>query len=242
MIPFEKSMRYDAISEDSVRTMVDIFYAYVREDALLAPIFEAAIGTTAEAWAPHLEVLYNFWASVMLNTSRYQGSPLQKHKALPTFPPSLFSRWLALFAKAAIETHSPTAATVFIRKAVNIADNMKRGLYGASAASDAPPMPCLPETARAYRKTTPFSAENTPAALLQAHRTGADIWGKIVLTSGSLLYTIDGRTAYILTPETGGVIEPGVLHFVTPLDDAVFYVEFYREEEPSSSPARVPEG
>jgi len=51
------------MSEDGIRHLVDAFYAKVRVDPELAPIFERAI---LGNWDSHLATMYDFWSSVML--------------------------------------------------------------------------------------------------------------------------------------------------------------------------------
>lgn len=218
---------YTMITDESVHALVDIFYRHIRADEKLAPIFDAAIGTTNEEWPPHLERITKFWSGVMLGTKDYDGKPLQAHKELPAFDPGLFSRWLALFANAAIETHEVVPATAFIRKSVSIADMMARDLFGRGL--EMPAMPKLPDSMAHYRTTPPFKADTIPVALRRAHRTAAGVYARIVVSQGRLFYTIGKEQCHILTPDNAGVIEPEAFHFVTPLDDAAFTVEFYKD-------------
>tara|TARA_R110000868_G_scaffold281824_1_gene542065 strand:+ start:345 stop:620 length:276 start_codon:yes stop_codon:yes gene_type:complete len=91
-------------------------------------------------------------------------------------------------------------------------------------------MKSLPLEVKAYKKTEVFSKETTPKGLLSEHRTIQGVWGKIVVLEGTLIYTIDdndGETIE-LSPGKIGVVEPQVIHHVTPLDGVKFYVEFYR--------------
>ena len=55
------------ITEPLIERLVREFYAKVRADAVLAPIFEARI----EDWEPHLERMCAFWSSVALMSGRY---------------------------------------------------------------------------------------------------------------------------------------------------------------------------
>ena len=64
------------VSEDGIRQLVDAFYAKVRINPELAPIFARAIPGD---WQPHLTKMYAFWSSVMLTTGRYKGNPVSKH-------------------------------------------------------------------------------------------------------------------------------------------------------------------
>lgn len=53
------------ISDDGIRRLVDVFYAKVRADPDLAPIFERAIPGD---WGPHLATMRDFWSSLMLTS------------------------------------------------------------------------------------------------------------------------------------------------------------------------------
>ena len=72
-------MKTQQISEDGIRHLVNAFYAKVRVDPELAPIFERAI---LGDWDLHLVTMYDFWSSVMLISGRYKGNPVEKHLQL----------------------------------------------------------------------------------------------------------------------------------------------------------------
>lgn len=117
------------IDEAMIETLVDGFYAKVREDDLLAPVFAQKITD----WGPHLEQMYAFWSSVMLHSGRYHGRPMPKHVALPVTRRH-FQRWLALFAETAKETCPPAAAAAFIDRAEAIAASLYAGVNAYQAA------------------------------------------------------------------------------------------------------------
>lgn len=113
------------VSEENICQLVDTFYAKVRADVLLAPIFAQAI----HDWQPHLEKMYAFWSSVMLTTGRYKGNPVIKHMVLPGIKPELFDRWLALFDEACGELFSEDVSAEFRIKAERIAESLKLALF-----------------------------------------------------------------------------------------------------------------
>ncbi len=76
-----------------IQLLVDTFYDKVRQDTLLAPVFEKTIG---QHWPAHLEKMYRFWQTVLLEERTYQGSPFPPHAVLP-LTAEHFSRWLAIF-------------------------------------------------------------------------------------------------------------------------------------------------
>jgi hypothetical protein len=86
------------ISEEEILRLVDEFYAKVRVDPDLAPIFGRAIPGD---WAPHLATIRNFWSSVMRKSGRYQGNPVGVHLGIEGMEPRLFERWLELFNERA---------------------------------------------------------------------------------------------------------------------------------------------
>jgi hemoglobin len=104
-----------SLTEAEIARLVDAFYAKVRRDALIGPVFEAAI----DDWDEHLATLKRFWSSVMLTSGRYKGNPLAAHLRQP-IEPAFFPRWLALFAETAREQLAPAAAERFIGKAERI--------------------------------------------------------------------------------------------------------------------------
>ncbi len=63
------------MTEADLQALVDRFYAKVRADDLLGPLFNRAV----EDWPEHLERLGAFWSSVMLTSGRYKGSPMGAH-------------------------------------------------------------------------------------------------------------------------------------------------------------------
>lgn len=76
-----------------VKILVDAFYTKVQKDDLIGPIFNRII---QDKWPEHLEKMYRFWETVLLNEHTYQGSPFAPHAKLP-LEKEHFERWLALF-------------------------------------------------------------------------------------------------------------------------------------------------
>ena len=97
------------VDEAMIETLIRAFYARVRQDALLAPIFESRISD----WEPHLDNMFAFWSSLTLHTGRYRGQPMAKHMPLAV-DARHFDRWLALFEETAREVCPPTEAERFI--------------------------------------------------------------------------------------------------------------------------------
>lgn len=110
----------DILSRKEIETLVTEFYARVRKDELLAPVFAHL------DWPHHLPVMFNFWSSVLLGDMSYTGSPFPKHVGLQ-INEQHFQRWLKLFMEtvdanfsgpiaAEAKTRAHTIAQVFMHK------------------------------------------------------------------------------------------------------------------------------
>lgn len=88
------------ITEEQIHTLVHTFYARVRDDADIGPIFERRF---ADRWDAHLTRMCDFWGSIMLATGRYRGNPLEVHSRIPELRSRHFDRWLDLFYEVAHE-------------------------------------------------------------------------------------------------------------------------------------------
>ena len=119
-------MERTGIDEAMIERLVRGFYARVREDAVLGPIFEAEI----KDWEPHLARMCAFWSSVALMTGRYHGTPMVKHLPLPV-DGGHFDRWLALFEETAREVCPGEAEAHFVERARRIAQSLELGIAGA---------------------------------------------------------------------------------------------------------------
>lgn len=118
---------FDHVTEATIARLIDTFYAKVRRDPRLGPIFSAAIAD--DAWPAHLERMYAFWSSVMLTSGRYKGNPVAVHLAVEGLTPPLFGLWLDLFEATAATLFQPTLAAQFASKARRIAESLKLALF-----------------------------------------------------------------------------------------------------------------
>ncbi|MCO5235284.1 MAG: group III truncated hemoglobin [Chitinophagaceae bacterium] len=92
----------DILCLDDVKKLVDTFYTKVRNDALLAPIFNERI---QDRWPQHLEKMYAFWQTLLLDEHTYFGSPFPPHAQLPV-QHEHFTQWMQLFTETVEELFS----------------------------------------------------------------------------------------------------------------------------------------
>ncbi|OCC23018.1 hypothetical protein MB02_14215 [Croceicoccus estronivorus] len=125
-----------------IASLVDRFYAKVRDDALLGPIFAAKI----HDWPTHLERMKCFWRSILHNSGEFSGNPMIKHLALPNLEERHFAHWLELFYATLREgEHDEVATRLIGGRARMIADSLltgiathRDGLTGARAGENLP--------------------------------------------------------------------------------------------------------
>lgn len=134
-------MEQTGLDEDVLRELVHRFYAKVRADPILGPIFTARILD----WDRHLGRMVEFWSSVALMTGRYHGQPVPAHAPLPV-DAAHFDRWLDFFRETAREVSTPAGADHLIERAERIA----RSLHLAVEMAKAPPgaAPAFPQPLR----------------------------------------------------------------------------------------------
>lgn len=87
-------MKHDILSIDDIKLLVNTFYEQAQKDALLGPVFNSKISD----WDKHLNIMYTFWETVILDGYSYKGTPFNKHIDLP-INREHFDHWVALFSK-----------------------------------------------------------------------------------------------------------------------------------------------
>ena len=129
-------MKQAELNEAALAVFLDAFYAQVRRDPLIGPVFAAKIPD--EAWPRHLATIHDFWSSVLLKTGRYKGNPFGRHLGIEGINPAHFARWLGLFEETAAEHFSPEVAARVHR----IGHSLKAGLFFRPAGpAGTPPIP-----------------------------------------------------------------------------------------------------
>lgn len=89
----------EILSLEDIKLLVDTFYGKVRDNPLIGPIFNDRI---QDRWPIHLEKMYSFWQTVLLEEYTYNGRPFPPHATMP-IGHEHFEQWLALFAETVDE-------------------------------------------------------------------------------------------------------------------------------------------
>ncbi len=123
-------MLSNEITRENIETMVLSFYRKILKDDTVGPFFVAKLGDdmSNEYWEPHLELLINFWSSMMLGDGSYRGNPFAPHMSLGELNREVFEQWLKLFFETLDEIYEPQAADLFKERSTIIAGNFMRNL------------------------------------------------------------------------------------------------------------------
>lgn len=106
----------EPLNEQSISTLVDTFYARVREDDVIGPVFNRVVAD----WPEHLAKLKDFWSSVVLAAGTYKGNPMMAHLPIPEMDPEHLERWLSLWDLTLSEIFEPEIAEIFLGKAIMV--------------------------------------------------------------------------------------------------------------------------
>lgn len=109
--------KHDIDSKGDIVLMVNTFYARVRQDEMIGPIFEERI---KDNWDHHLSRMHDFWFTLLFGEEAYRGNPFAKHIGLPISAPH-FERWLSLFRSTLDDLFEGSRKELAMKKAGDIA-------------------------------------------------------------------------------------------------------------------------
>ncbi len=115
-------------SVQSLTALVHGFYADVRADPLLGPVFEAALH---DRWEAHLARMVDFWSTVALGSKSFRGNVFSKHMALSGVTPAHFAAWVKLWGEHTNRLFAPEVALELQTAAHGIARNLFMGYFGS---------------------------------------------------------------------------------------------------------------
>jgi hemoglobin len=108
----------DITTLEDIKILVDTFYTKVQKDDFIGPIFNGKIG---DRWPEHLEKMYRFWQTILLEVHTYNGSPFPPHKHLPV-DKAHFDRWMEIFTETLDQLYTGATADEAKLRAKNMAD------------------------------------------------------------------------------------------------------------------------
>lgn len=115
----------DLETSQDIQRVVHRFYASVRDDADLGPLFAARLRD--DDWPAHLDTMTRFWSSIVFSLPLYHGNPLVAHRGLP-LARDHFTRWLGLWRTAVAEEFEGPRADDIVARATRIASVLAQRL------------------------------------------------------------------------------------------------------------------
>ena len=106
------------------------FYARIRKDDTLGPIFAAHV----QDWPAHEAKIARFWKKTILHERGYEGNPMMVHRGVSQMRAEHFEIWLALFDETLAEMLTPQTCAAWSA----LAHRIGRGLRLGIEARDAP--------------------------------------------------------------------------------------------------------
>lgn len=114
------------LSDAAIKDLVALFYARVREDAVLGPVFAEIIG---EEWDTHVEKVVAFWRyATWLDRTYNARNFMLSHTQHARIQASLLPRWLTIFRQSARDACTKEAADHLIDIAERMAVSLEMSL------------------------------------------------------------------------------------------------------------------
>lgn len=115
-------------NREDISLLVHKFYAKIRANDLLGPIFNGHIPD--DHWPAHLEKLTDFWETNLLGVPKFKGNPSQKHRNVDenldySVSQVHFGKWLELWFETINELYEGEIA----EKAKRAARKMATGQF-----------------------------------------------------------------------------------------------------------------
>ncbi len=125
----------DIQNRDDIFKLVDTFYAKIRKDDELGPIFNNVIND----WPHHLDHLTNFWESQLFMKNVFRGNPMKKHVIIDKITDNaldndLFGLWLQYWLGTIDELFEGEVANLAKERARNIASFLFMEIFKARQA------------------------------------------------------------------------------------------------------------
>ena len=116
------------ITATEIDTVVTEFYARVRADETLGPVFFQSLPPLRPAWMEHEEKIAAFWRNAILFERSYIGNPQRVHAQREAVEPEHFAVWLTLFDEVLNEKLTPELAEAWSALAHRIGRGLKMGV------------------------------------------------------------------------------------------------------------------
>lgn len=123
------------ITATEIDLVMSRFYAKVRKDPTLGPIFNGHIGD----WPEHEAKIAGFWRNAILFERSYNGNPMHAHMMAGDVRAAHFDGWLALFDEVLNTTLSAESAAAWSSLVHRIGRGLRMGVQDVAQPANAVP-------------------------------------------------------------------------------------------------------
>lgn len=116
------------LCRSQIEHVVTAFYARVRRDPEIGPVFLDRLSDDAGIWRTHEAKIADFWANAILHERSYNGNPMMVHSGISTIKPQMFTRWLDLFDDTLAQELSAEIAAQWSALAHRIGRGLRMGV------------------------------------------------------------------------------------------------------------------
>lgn len=128
------------VSRAQIEVVVKAFYARVRDNPVLGPVFFESLSRDADIWRVHEERIARFWANAILHERSYDGNPMMVHSGISALKPQMFDVWLTLFTKTLYDVLPDQPAHAWSELAHRIGRGLRMGVEQAQQPQNGPPV------------------------------------------------------------------------------------------------------
>jgi len=107
------------ITRENLEILVTSFYQKAMRDDLIGHYFTLELGEdiTDFEWVRHIDILVDFWSSVLIDDPEYNSDPYGPHFTIIGLKEQDFVRWVKLFIETSDEIYVPDVSMLFQEKA-----------------------------------------------------------------------------------------------------------------------------
>lgn len=123
-------MKADNITRENIHRFVVVFYEKVMVDNEVGSFFIDVLGEDInnKKWQEHIEILTEFWCSMVLKDGDYYGSAFAPHAAMKGLKRETFERWLVILDETLDEIYDKGSSKIFREIGTIISNNFMRNL------------------------------------------------------------------------------------------------------------------
>jgi len=126
----KKTNERDIRTREDIFNLVSLFYAKIRKENTLGPIFNQIINN----WDEHLDRLTDFWETNLLFVTNYKGNPIRVHQKVDatfqgTITENHFGIWLNLWFATIDELYTGEKAETAKRRARKMSTHLFIKMY-----------------------------------------------------------------------------------------------------------------